>query len=141
MFRSPNRTLLFVVLACVLTISCSTPKTRIKRDFSNFGTYPPETQMKIQNGEVEVGFTEQMVFLARGEPDERSTWRRGGGTHPLWKYKLRSYSAANPGSGDPGFSGSYQFPNFGPRAAVQAIRRYFVVAFQDGKVVSVRETK
>ena len=74
---------LAIVLACA-----SSPDRRIAADPEAFDGYPPEVQQQIRDGRVAVGFTEEQVRMALGEPDRKTevtaddqvahvwTWRR-----------------------------------------------------------------
>ncbi len=62
-------------IVCALAFAgCSTPDSRIERNSAAFAGYPPAVQAKIRAGEVEVGYSEEMVQMALGKPDR--TFRR-----------------------------------------------------------------
>ncbi|MGH0028806.1 MAG: hypothetical protein ACQGVC_03375 [Myxococcota bacterium] len=64
----------FVVIPlALLALACaSSPDDRIAKEQDDFDTFPPAVQEAIRAGEVKVGFTEQQVLLAVGEPDRRT---------------------------------------------------------------------
>lgn len=65
-----KKRLLIPALAFALIVAgCSTPDSRIEKNSAAFSSYPPAAQAKIRAGEVDVGFTEEMVRMALGKPD------------------------------------------------------------------------
>jgi hypothetical protein len=50
---------------------CYTPASRIKKHPEIFDPLPPEIKAKVQLGEIEPGYTTNMVFLAKGRPDRK----------------------------------------------------------------------
>jgi hypothetical protein len=72
---------LFAVAGCV-----STPAKRIQADPATFARFPPDVQAKVQKGEVEVGFTRDMVRLALGRPQRISTRTTEAGQLEIWLY-------------------------------------------------------
>ncbi len=65
----------------------STPETRIARHAALFARFPPDIQQKIRAGQVEPGYTEDMVRLALGRPDRVITRLTTEGESTLWVYK------------------------------------------------------
>ncbi|MBI2605185.1 MAG: hypothetical protein HYW49_03795 [Deltaproteobacteria bacterium] len=135
-----------ILAACTsfLFASCaSTPKTRIHENETRFLSYPPEVQGQIQAGAIDKGFTEEMVYLAKGNPSEKSTTVRSGKTIAVWKYSGKPEVVSPPGSAPSGFSGQYGYPAFGPGPASPAPMVYskprLVIEFEDGRVARWRE--
>lgn len=77
----------FVAALCC---SCSSPDSRIKDHAGVFNSLSAEDQGKIRGGHVDVGFTEEMVIMALGEPDRRFTRTTSEGTSQVWAYRDRS---------------------------------------------------
>jgi len=64
---------LLVLIAAALLAACATPDSRIADNRSAFSQYPAEIQAKIKAGQVDVGFTPEMVLMALGEPTRKFT--------------------------------------------------------------------
>ncbi len=71
----------------VLLAACSTPDSRIAKHRAFFDQLPAGTQQKIRAGQVEVGFTPEMVRLALGEPDRVYTRQSDQGDTEVWGYQ------------------------------------------------------
>ena len=77
----------FAVLALALALAgCSTPDSRIEKNSAAFAAYTPAVQTKIRAGEVDVGFTSEMVQMALGKPDRVLRRRTASGTTEVWVY-------------------------------------------------------
>jgi len=79
----------FALVALLFLASCSTPQSRIGDHQAEFDKFPPDVQQKISHGQVDVGFTEEMVRLALGEPDRRFTRKTEAGELDVWGYHER----------------------------------------------------
>lgn len=150
MFHSTVKALVFILATTVAFSACSSRKSRIDEKLSLFTTYPPEVQMHIQNGDIDKGFTEEMVYMAKGTPEAKSSIRKKGKTLDIWKYP-QPYKS---GGGEPassGLAGGYNYPTFGPgspgtpmtqgTSTPQMRRTYLIVEFEKGKVVDWSEAK
>lgn len=139
--QSIVRLTIFCILVFSLCSCSSTPESRIDKKPELFVTYPPEIQAKIQSGDVDKGFTEEMVEMSKGVPEEKSEIVRKGKHIQLWKY----YSAANAqavGNASTGFSGAYSYPGFGPTPSQPILTQKklsFVVEFIQGKVIGWKQ--
>jgi hypothetical protein len=126
------------LLLLLLLQGCGGVKSRIKDHQREFATYPLEVQSQIQNGRIDRGFTEQMVYLAKGEPDEKTTAKRSQRTIMIWKY-ARHMPSAPPGQAAAGLSTPYGYPSFGPGPTQPTPlfyeKSYFKVEFEKGKVI------
>jgi len=60
-----------VLVALVLALAgcATTPADRIAQHRSAFDTWPAEVQTKIRAGQIAVGFTEEQVRMALGDPE------------------------------------------------------------------------
>ncbi len=143
----------FVVLGCLAALvlaGCSTVQSRIEEKATVFNALPPEQQANIRQGLVDVGYTQDMVYIAMGRADrvvERST---GEGSQTVWIYN--SYYQEYQGSA---FAGYRRSVYFDPR--IRAYRVYYTpvhadvyrdrveevarVVFKDGKVASIEQVK
>ncbi len=80
------------VLALALAAGClSTPERRIAQAPAVFAAFPPDVQAKVRRGEVDIGFTPDMVRLALGGPSRVLTRRTGAGEVEVWIYTAYRY--------------------------------------------------
>ena len=129
-----------IFLAAIFALNgCSTTKSRIQERSATFANLPPEDQLKIQNGEVDLGFTPDMVYMAKGKPKEESTRRVDGKSVLIWRYPgprvVAPQSAAGPSTS---FSSPYGHPQFSGQPSTPSPMFYesrgFTIEFEDGKV-------
>lgn len=73
-------------VALVLLAACSSPDSRISDNQAAFEKFPTETQEKIRSGQVDVGFTTQMVLMSLGEPARKYTRKTDQGDTDVWSY-------------------------------------------------------
>ena len=78
--------LLIAALVALLTACTTTPESRIAKNPALFDTFAPAVREKIRAGQVEVGFTPDMVKLALGEPTRVFTRQTDKGSSELWVY-------------------------------------------------------
>lgn len=130
-----------IILAAALPVAggCSSPRSRIRREPEKFASYPAEAREKIRSGQVDIGFDQDMVWMALGKPRRRFTRTTREGVYETWVYGRGgrpgsgvgfSIGAASGGGGgvygggvSVGSGGSY----------VDELR----VVFQEGRVVAV----
>ena len=80
-------TLLFAFATCGFLTGCSTtPDQRIAKNAALFDTFPPQVRQKIRAGEVDIGYTPEMVRLALGEPSRVFSRQTETGAVELWVY-------------------------------------------------------
>ena len=72
-----------VFCACAST----TPQSRIRANQAEFSQYPKQVQDKIRAGQVDNGFTPEMVLLALGKPERRRTNASDKGPSETWTYR------------------------------------------------------
>jgi len=127
-------------LALLMLASCASPESRIKKHRELFETYPPEIQQRIKAGEVDVGFTADMVLMAMGKPARKATRTTEQSTQEIWTY---GDSGVHPGVGVSIGGGSYG--GFGGVSVGGggggSYRDRAAIAFESGKVVSVDRVK
>lgn len=80
------RLALCLASAALLAACSTTPEQRIAKNSALFDTYPPQIRQKIRAGEVEIGFTPDMVRLALGEPSRVFSRQTETGAAELWVY-------------------------------------------------------
>lgn len=79
--------LVSAVLVCALALAgCSTPASRIENNAATFASYPPAVQAKIRAGEIEVGYSAEMVALALGRADRVYRRQTAEGETEVWAY-------------------------------------------------------
>jgi len=82
-----KKILICVTFASLLfAVACSTPDSRIKSDRTAFKSWPADVQAKVANGKVDVGFTEEMVRVALGDPDRVLSRTTNHGVDEVWVY-------------------------------------------------------
>jgi len=64
----------------------SSPATRIERHQAAFAAWPAAVQARVKAGQVDVGFTADMVRVALGEPDRVRTLITPQGQSEVWVY-------------------------------------------------------
>ena len=72
--------------ALLWNLGCATTESRIKKHQDLFDQYDLETQTNIKNASVELGFDEQMVYLALGHPDRKYSRDSLNGRSEVWSY-------------------------------------------------------
>lgn len=82
----PLLPVLCLASAALLAACSSTPDDRIAKSQAAFGQYPSVVQQKIRAGEVDIGFTPEMVLLALGEPSRQFNHQSATGTAEIWIY-------------------------------------------------------
>ncbi len=66
---------------------CNTFKARADEKFEAFDGLPAATQKRLERGKVAVGDSEDLVYIALGQPDEKRRITRPDGAYTLWVYK------------------------------------------------------
>lgn len=126
------------MVCCGLTLAgCSTPERRISRQPELFASYPAETQELIRQGKVGIGFDEDMVWLAVGEPDRKWTRTDAAGVSEIW-----AFTRFETLDGAPLYRGGYHhvhdslYPYFEYYPTRKA-HDYFRITFSNGRVTAV----
>jgi hypothetical protein len=144
----PRHLLSFFAGCAVLVLAgCSTPDTRIRANPEVFNRLSPYEQDLIRAGQVAIGFDQEMVRLAVGEPDR--VWMRTDteGSSEAWSYT--TYETAD---GFPLYRGFYHryyggwghgwahgyYPYYLSYPA-RRDREVFKVLFKEGVVVAIEE--
>lgn len=79
-----------ILLMAVALAACASTASRISDQQSTFDAYPPEVQQKIRAGQVDVGFTQDQVRMAVGEPSRRYSQQTTSGESEVWAYSKSS---------------------------------------------------
>ena len=146
-----KKLLLLTLVSAVLTlVGCNTVKTRIEEKSAVFASLDPQTQAKIRQGLVDIGYTTDMVYIAMGKADEIKDRVTAEGHETTWIYN--SYWQEYEGSHVVGY---HRVVYFDPRA--KAYRVFFEpvrtdiyqdrveertrIYFKDGHVTSIEAAK
>lgn len=79
--------LLSVLLLLALMAGCaSTPAQRIARNQELFDTFTVADQARIRGGQIDLGYSAEMVRIALGIPQQRYTRKTSAGTSEVWLY-------------------------------------------------------
>lgn len=73
-------------LAFVLS-GCNTFQTRAREKSQVYESLPPATQQRLQHGQISVGDSQDMVYIALGYPDEVREVTTQQGAQTLWIYR------------------------------------------------------
>ena len=130
--------------AALLAGGCSTPETRIRENPEVFNRLNPQEQELIRQGKVAIGFDEEMVKLAVGEPDRIWTRTDAEGATEAW-----SYTTYETHDGFPLYRGFYHrhyyrgwadpfYPYYLSYPARRE-REVFKVVFKEGRVISIEQ--
>lgn len=146
--KTTSLLLLPAFAAALLLTGCSTINSRINEKGSMFYSLDPATQAKIQHGDIGIGFTSDMVYVALGQPDARRHRTNADGASEIWSYGTfydrydgGAYLGYRRWGGwRGGFYRMYWEPVYAPftRPGLQEDIR---VTFRDGKVVQIEQTR
>lgn len=76
-----------VVLLGFSLVGCATgPSSRIKQDPETFERFPADVQENIRLGEIDIGYSKEMVEMALGEPNRVVSRRQEGREERVWIY-------------------------------------------------------
>lgn len=75
-------------LAIVLSLAgCNTFEKRAEEKSATFDALSASTQKRLERGKINVGDTQDMVYIALGNPDETRQVTDGAGDKFAWVYK------------------------------------------------------
>ncbi len=131
-------------LAALCVAGCSTPEARIRKNPEAFARLTPAQQDLIRKGQIAIGFDQEMVQLALGEPDHIITRTDATGASEIWSYTTyespdgmllyRGWYHRYYYWGDPMFPYYLDYPH-------RQERDHYRVTFKDGRAVSIEEHK
>lgn len=77
---------LFLLGLLPLLAGCASPAQRIHRNQELFDSFPLAAQARIRGGQIDLGFTPDMVRIALGEPARQLRRREPAGDSEIWLY-------------------------------------------------------
>ena len=80
------RSVCFAGPLALLLAGCATPEKRIQQNQDVFDTFPVAAQARIRGGQIDLGFTPDMVRIALGEPQRKVLRRAADGEVEIWIY-------------------------------------------------------
>ena len=80
------RTVGCVLPLVVLLAGCATPAKRIQQNQDLFDSFPVAAQARIRGGQIDLGFTPDMVRIALGDPQRKLVRRTAEGEAEVWLY-------------------------------------------------------
>jgi hypothetical protein len=138
------------VLALFALAACDTFEHRSKEKAATFSALDPQTQAKLERGIIELGQTEDMVYIALGRADDEFETTTAKGIEKTWIFL--SYTQEFAGNHKVGYervfvynekSGTYTaylqpvYRNIFVERAEERLR----ITFRNGKVVAIEQPK
>lgn len=118
--------------ALLLAAGCQTIETRIQENPELFAGLDPATQVKIKQGIIDLGYTEDMVYLALGVPDHKRELRTADGVQTVWIYS--TYFEHYDGTRFVGYSRRVYYDAF-----LRSYRVHYLPVYADAYRPEVRE--
>ena len=135
-----------VALLLLLLAGCATtPAQRIQKNQDLFDSLPVAEQARIRGGQINLGFTADMVRIALGDPQRQLVRRTPDGEHTIWLYldTLRRYERQRADIDGLLVSGPGGMRSIGGSAWVNVLQERETirirVEFQQGLVTSIEE--
>ena len=139
------RTAGFVLPLVLLLAGCATPAKRIEQNQDLFDSFPVAAQARIRGGQIDLGFTPDMVRIALGDPQHKALRRVAAGETEIWLYfdSIRRYDRQRVDIDGLSLSGPGGRRSLGGSAWINVEQtREFVrarVEFQNGVAVAIEE--
>ena len=77
-----------LIIGCLLCTGCLGPRsTRISQNEAFFASVDPFSQKLIRQGLINLGFTNELVYLALGKPNRTRTIQTSEGEVQVWIYR------------------------------------------------------
>jgi len=141
--KNHSSSVLALVLACAAAFlaTCSSVESRIQHNPEAFGRLATDQQALVRAGQIALGFSQDAVLLALGDPDHVSTRTTADGVRTRWHYL--AYEAG----GTLLFTGHYHFGRRGAWWSAnvpyyldypeRVVRDRFIVEFERGLVIAI----
>jgi hypothetical protein len=84
--KTKSLLLLPLLMGALVLTGCSTVNSRINEKGPLFYSLDADTRAKISHGDVGMGFTPDMVYMALGNPDAKRHRTTADGTSETWIY-------------------------------------------------------
>lgn len=139
------RTACVLLPLALLLAGCATPAKRIQQNQELFDSFPVAAQARIRGGQIDLGFTPDMVRIALGEPQRKTLRRSAAGDLEVWFYldTIRRYDRQRVDIDGLSLSGPGGLRSLGGSAWINVEQsREFVrvrVEFQNGAVTAIEE--
>ena len=139
------RTVGCVLPLVVLLAGCATPAKRIEQNQSAFDSFPVAVQARIRGGQIDLGFTPDMVRIALGDPHRQTVRRAADGETEIWFYydSVRRYDRQRVDIDGLSFTGPGGIRSLGGSAWINVEQsREFVrtrVEFRNGAATAIEE--
>lgn len=141
---------LLAATAAFLLAGCSTFESRSQEKAAVFNSLDTSTQQRLKKGELSIGDTADLVYIALGNPDERSAKTTADGETMTWVYNV--YWQEYAGSVMSGYRRFVVYDKASKRYVVyyepvrtdiyqQRVDERIRVEMKNGRVSSVEETK
>jgi len=135
---------LCVITSILLLAGCaSTPQDRISQNKALYESFPADAQKKISAGQVDIGFTPDMVRLAMGKPHKIYNRADAQGESEVWVF-AKAKPQFSFGVGVGGYSGGHGGGSGGGVGVSTTTApddgEYMRVVFQGGRVTGVERT-
>jgi outer membrane protein assembly factor BamE (lipoprotein component of BamABCDE complex) len=84
-----NTRILFLMAAAtgLFLAGCNTFQSRAREKSETFESLAPEQQQRLKRGTINVGDTQDMVYIALGTPEEKRNVTTADGTGQTWIYR------------------------------------------------------
>ena len=129
----------------LLLAGCASPAKRIEQNRELFDSLPVAAQARIRGGQIDLGFTPDMVRIALGDPQHKALRRVAAGETEIWLYfdSIRRYDRQRVDIDGLSLSGPGGRRSLGGSAWINVEQtREFVrarVEFQNGVAVAIEE--
>lgn len=133
-------------MVIVFVAGCSTPQSRARSHAELMANLTPEERALVEAGEIDLGFTQEMVFVALGEPDRKYSERTAEGESLVWAYhdqgvlsglSLGVGTSVGRSSRGTGYGGGVSVGTGGRSRAEETMR----VVFEEGRVTGIEEAE
>ena len=142
----PARPVWTVLPVLLLLAGCATtPTQRIAKNQDLFDSFPVAAQARIRGGQIDLGFTPDMVRIALGDPQRKVLRRTADGDTEIWLYidSIRRFDRQRVESDGLSVSGSGGIRSLDGSAWINIVQNQeFIrvrVEFKGGIVVTIEE--
>lgn len=137
---------LIPLMVLILVAGCSTPQTRARSNPELMESLSAEERALLEAGEIELGFTEEMVRVALGKPDRKYSERTEEGETVIWAYHVGNLMSGFSVGVGTSIGGSRRGTGVGAGVGVGTGGRLRAeekmrVAFEGGRVVGIERAE